>query len=595
MFADDEILLEDFLNDDETMDVVIDDNFQEPEQWTIISALNRVLALAKDSGLSDSFWEMCKNPIDFLTAELGLSAIQVVIIAILIEAGESMSWRKIGQFLGCTRLSVMVYSEDIEDLEEKRWIYSCGARENRNGMFQGYALTKGVVTALRKNQKFIPEEIDNLDIQQVIDRTVYAAHRYVNDFSLTFEAKAKYIMQYFKANTDIPVCKKVMGFKDIYTRLLMTMAVADYAEFTDTEEEGLSIANVRHLIPDEFDSMCIPAEMVCGEHLLFTEGCLEHKCVDGIADTEHYVLTRKFREEFLQEYNPYKSRTKKKPNTDNNLKLFSSIKKKNMFYNSAEQDQISRLTTLLSQENLPGIQKRLEDEGMRKGFACIFFGAPGTGKTETVLQIARQTGRDIFQVDISSMRDKYVGESEKNIKDVFNHYRSLCKNCEVMPILFFNEADGIFGKRTTIGNTNPSVEKMENAMQNIILQEMENLDGILIATTNLTQNLDSAFERRFLFKVEFHNPDIEVKTKLWSSMLGSDITEDQARVLAAEYDFSGGQIENIARKKSIEYILSGKKVDIDKIKQFCNNELLNRREEERKVIGFNPESYKKRF
>jgi len=114
---------------------------------------------------------------------------------------------------------------------------------------------------------------------------------------------------------------------------------------------------------------------------------------------------------------------------------------------------------------------------------------------------------------------------------------------------------------------------------------MEDLEGILIATTNLTCNLDDAFERRFLFKIEFQKPDTEVKAKLWLSMLGEGITEDDAHRLAARYDFSGGQIENIARKRTIEYILSGKKADIDEIDEFCKNELLNKKKGY-KPIGF---------
>ena len=174
---------------------------------------------------------------------------------------------------------------------------------------------------------------------------------------------------------------------------------------------------------------------------------------------------------------------------------------------------------------------------MRKGFACLFYGEPGTGKTESVLQIVRQTGRDLMQVDIASLRDKWVGESEKNIRDVFTRYRHLCKNCDVIPILFFNEADAIINKRTE--HIEHSVDKMDNAMQNIILQEIENLDGILIATTNLTSNLDRAFERRFLYKVEFRKPAIDVKAQIWRSML-KDLRTDDARLLASHFDFSGG-------------------------------------------------------
>ncbi len=97
---------------------------------------------------------------------------------------------------------------------------------------------------------------------------------------------------------------------------------------------------------------------------------------------------------------------------------------------------------------------------------------------------------------------------------------------------------------------------MENSIQNIILQEMEKLDGILIATTNLTTNLDNAFERRFLYKIRFDRPDEKVKEQIWASMLPT-LSEEDARELAHGFDFSGGQIENIVRKKEIKFIIDG--------------------------------------
>ncbi len=151
-----------------------------------------------------------------------------------------------------------------------------------------------------------------------------------------------------------------------------------------------------------------------------------------------------------------------------------------------------------------------------------------------------------------------------------------------MPILFFNEADAIINKRTE--HIEHSVDKMDNAMQNIILQELEDLDGILIATTNLTSNLDNAFERRFLYKIEFHKPNTDVRTMIWHSML-KDISIDSAHQLASHFEFSGGQIENIARKRAVDYILSGKHASLEEIEKYCRKELLNGRE--RRSIGFN--------
>ena len=224
----------------------------------------------------------------------------------------------------------------------------------------------------------------------------------------------------------------------------------------------------------------------------------------------------------------------------------------------------------------------MKDTGFRCGFTCLFYGLPGTGKTETVLQLARQTGRDILQVNISQIKSMWVGESEKNIKQVFDNYRAKVKECQITPILLFNEADAIIGKRQE--GAERAVEKMENSIQNIILQEMETLDGILIATTNLAQNMDKAFERRFLYKIKFEKPTVEARMNMWREMIPK-LNEEQSRVLATKYDFSGGQIENIARHYTIGNILHGDSDDlIAELAEYCDSERLESKENRK--IGF---------
>ena len=246
-----------------------------------------------------------------------------------------------------------------------------------------------------------------------------------------------------------------------------------------------------------------------------------------------------------------------------------NIKEKEMFYNAPEQEQIGRLDGLLEDEHFKGIQDRLEEMGMRKGFNIILYGGPGTGKTETTLQLARKTGRDVLCIDVSQLKSKWVGESEKNVKGVFNTYRTLCKRKGKTPILFINEADAIFSKR--IENVERSVDQMYNALQNIILQEMENLDGIMICTTNLHGNLDPAFERRFLYKIELEKPGEEVRGKIWRSMM-KGLSDEEYTSLARRYPFSGGQIENVVRKSTVDYILSGEKPTLDLLYKLCDEE-----------------------
>ena len=228
------------------------------------------------------------------------------------------------------------------------------------------------------------------------------------------------------------------------------------------------------------------------------------------------------------------------------------------------------------------IRSRLKESGFRCGFTCLFYGEPGTGKTETVLQLARKTGRDIMQVNISEIKSMWVGESEKNIKQIFDTYRKKVEEFKITPILLFNEADAIIGKRKE--GAERAVDKMENTIQNIILQEMETLDGILIATTNLAQNMDKAFERRFLYKIHFTKPTLEARASIWHEMIPV-LSEDESRSLASKYDFSGGQIENIARHYTIDSILHGTSENVlETLSRHCDNERLDSKGH--RTIGF---------
>lgn len=570
----------------------LDDEMESQEEetkpkkaWTIISALSRLIDEAKGSELDDGIWKVCREPLDYLHEQLGLTDMQLLLLAIFSELGEVVTWFNISRFLQCSRLCVMSYSEEAEELVKMRW---CEKRMKRECgcCVEGFALIPGVMKALGKNQKFVPEKIDNLGMQEFVDTVARRIHKNEHDDSAIFEEDERWLKMMVEANEHLPICREIMmKSTNLHDATLLLLIVADYAEWCGTENEGLHLRTIcEHFDSlDDYSTMFMREELRDGTHLWFSLGYIEHKCTEGVADTDCYSLTAKFKTELLMGYAPHTKKMHKMMDNHPDVKQCKNIKAKSLFYNTTEQSQIDRLASLLQVEHFKGIQERLEQQGFRKGFACLFYGAPGTGKTEGVLQLARQTGRDVMQVDIASMRDKYVGESEKNIKVVFTRYRRLCKESEVTPILFFNEADALINKRTQ--NQEHAVDKMNNAMQNIILQEMEDLDGILIATTNLSENLDTAFERRFLFKIEFKKPDVEVKAKIWNSMLGG-LSSDDANLLARRFDFSGGQIENVARKRTIDYILSGKEPSISQIVDYCKSEQLKGTSGQRSAIGF---------
>ena len=209
----------------------------------------------------------------------------------------------------------------------------------------------------------------------------------------------------------------------------------------------------------------------------------------------------------------------------------------------------------------------------------------GYWQKETTLQIARATGRAVCHVDISAAKTCWYGESQKLVKGIFTNYARLCKKEKLKPILLFNEADALLSNRQNINNTSgsSSVAQTENAIQNIILEEMEKLDGILIATTNMTGNLDSAFARRFLFKIKFGQPTTKAKQSIWKDKI-SWLSDDDCRQLAIHHDFSGGEIDNIVRKVVMEVILHGTRPTLAEIEELCRHEKLG--EESVQKIGF---------
>jgi SpoVK/Ycf46/Vps4 family AAA+-type ATPase len=185
-----------------------------------------------------------------------------------------------------------------------------------------------------------------------------------------------------------------------------------------------------------------------------------------------------------------------------------------------------------------------------------------------------------MQVDIAASKTCWFGESEKLVQKIFDDYKMVAKKVTTKPLLLFNEADALLNKR--FENPGQSTDKTENSIQNIILQAMEELDGILIATTNLAKNLDKAFERRFLYKIEFEKPNLEARRGIWRAML-PQLAEGDIAELAGDFDLTGGQIENIARKNVVNQILRGQnQIPLERLRKLCAEEL----GEQGRVMGF---------
>lgn len=183
--------------------------------------------------------------------------------------------------------------------------------------------------------------------------------------------------------------------------------------------------------------------------------------------------------------------------------------------------------------NTWGLQKFI-----KPGYRSLFYGPPGTGKTLTVSLLGKTSNRDVYRVDLSKIVSKYIGETEKNLANIFDQ----AENKEW--ILFFDEADAIFGKRTS---TQDAKDRYANQEIAYLLQRMEDFPGLLILATNLKSNMDEAFARRFQSMIYFPQPGHSLRLKLWENTFGEFEFEDDVSLkeIAKNYELTGGTIINI--------------------------------------------------
>ncbi len=299
------------------------------------------------------------------------------------------------------------------------------------------------------------------------------------------------------------------------------------------------------------------------KHILQKQGLIELKA-ESFLENSALELTDKGKEIFFEEDLDLFFKVNNKDIIDN-----TKIAEKRLFFEPSLENQLSILQDSLQKKNLVAMRQRLKENKLPLGFAALLYGQPGTGKTESVMQMARATGRSIMHVDISEVKTCLFGESQKLIKAIFTKYRKLCEKSKVAPILLLNEADAILSKRKDSNFSRVAQE--ENAIQNIILEEIESLDGILIATTNFVSNLDKAFERRFLFKIHFDKPTLDSKKHIWKDKLPY-LNDKETHTLASSFDFSGGEIDNIVRKATISEVISGDKPNLEGLITLCKQE-----------------------
>ncbi len=549
------------------------------EHIQLLDTLHKVYTHAKKSKLSETFLIRNEKDIKLIANYFKVREVESVFIAIALETErENIGFDSsdIWSYLRLSTLESIKFQKCLESLIMNKYFIRASsyarARSPRNNidLIVNTKLKKALIEGepipkLKKEGK--------LTLFDLADEIVQLHMHRIHDF-LSRSIMLENISKLVKSNEHLNFLQKIknenLSRDDQYVLLIVAM----YA-IRGTQSVFIDDA-VSALYDTTQQKVIYVQEIIQETNELINKQLIEYEEAHFYTEAEISLGNKSKR--WLKEEGLILFNTKIQ---NQNIIKPTEIKAKKLVYNPSDQPSIQMLRSTLSLEQYDTITRRLSDRNLATGMASLLYGAPGTGKTELVYQIARDTRRAVYKVDISQSRSMWYGQSEKLFKKIFSDYEDLMEVEKNTPILLFNEADALFHRR--IKNEQFPASRTNNTLQNILLEEMENFKGILIATTNLADNLDPAFSRRFLFKINFTKPEEAMRKEIWKNTLPHLGKQDLA-TLAKKYMLTGGQIDNIVRKCEIDQILHGGNSDIHKIEQYCMEE--GGRLEDRPSIGF---------
>ena len=543
----------------------------------LAASLDNIYKKVNAEGLGEQTSLDLEEDIRNVSDRFGISSKASVLLAAILESSfkNGCDEEDLSGYIGCSNIEFIGFRAALREMEDRSIV-------NRRSGRIGYRFIMGreALKAVERGTAYTPLNRTGLSADELFSRFRIVFADFFHD-NIDAERLLEELMRLIEDNPQLSFCRMTSEalanpvFNDTEKRFFLTLCHR-YVSHGDA-----SVLIERLLSVTEFmeDDLRVRRALAAGATDLQKSGLVTFGGEEGFQDVNSLALSDAVKKTFFTEVTPATE-----PNeATKDLVPAAAIPARELFYDGKAAEQMERLASLLEPEHFARVQERLSEMGMRKGFAVLFSGGAGCGKTAGAYELARRTGRDVYAVDMSELKSKWVGDSEKIVKGIFTTYRRMCRSCERAPILLFNEADAIFTKR--LENPGDSVDQMTNAIQNICLDAIENLEGILIATTNLATNFcDEAFARRFIIKVEFEKPKPQTRARIWRSMVDG-LSEEDALTLAARFDFSGGNIENIARKAAVEYVLSGRKAGLGDLMKYSGEENLTASANTRK-IGF---------
>jgi hypothetical protein len=549
--------------------------------YKIDRALRAAYSELQATCMVGSLWSAMPN-LTGLTGEICLSADEVAVLAVTYVHGETLLqvddriYKNILQFHfetnGVRARNVLkrMSTSGIIDLHRDRETGSAA-----------YSLSHETERAIDEDDTngfkgSAPQGLDAM-LQFVNRRILDRDHLLPRQFSEYLELAKRH-------NRDLSVVKfiedKMMfgGPEEEFTLL----AICTRAAIENEPFNFVYLDNYIHV--NRADIQRLRQEILDGEWLPIQKGLVEVTGSNIMEFNPDLQLTEAGFDLFLGELDPavLKMIRRKMASVRTPLIQPEEVHKVQLHFSPALQRKTERIAKLLSVKGFREYQQGLSRNERMKGITMLFHGGPGCGKTEFALQLARLTGRPVMKIQVTDFMSKWVGDSEANLKRIFSDYRKMWDRLEVKPILFLNECDQIIGKRL---NATRSVDQMQNGLQNLVLEEMETFGGILIGTTNLTQNMDPAFERRWTMKLFFDAPGIEAMAAIWKNHI-KGLRKTEAEYLAKHYAFTPGEITNVVRRFNAEKLLGLEDTRLNTLIELCETERYHSLPATKAPLGF---------
>ena len=526
---------------------------------------------------TDNFISEAKADLDLIQTFFDVEEKTAAIVAVLLceqISGNKFDVYRTMRYLGFQPIEYLLTNTILTEFKKKGWLIP-NRQAYEAQTINDYSFSKEVMNAVLNNDKELLEIIIPDDIVEAMFKifgfikNILSGNEsdFIIDVILTYVSK----FRSFSVIDSIFENKQIVYEEKVILFYMMSNTYLGIEEFDlDYDLEKFAI--------DPSFPYVFKNKVRSGKSILFKEGFLVFNS-PFLADFSAVSLGERISDQL--QYGKPDPNVKKPflPKLTLPIKPEDIIEKK-LFFNE-NQSQIEEVFQLTS-DAYDDIIARFTEQGLQPGLTMLFHGDAGTGKTELVKQIAKKNNRVIIMVDLSLLHNMFIGESEKNIRRVFKEYREAVAHFERTPIMLFNEADAIFSKRNVVQK---SVDQMFNSVQNMLLQELEDFKGIFIATTNMLINMDSAFDRRILYKLNFEKPDKTTRFSILKEQFPI-VEEDFLRKVSADHSLTGGQIVNVKKRCVTEQLLFGSETSNPEKFLFYVEQELNFRKTDKPGIGF---------